>query len=72
MNGPLQYDAPTVSHQNDEIAQTLIRAPISPILVRESASAFDKLGTANETELRFIADRWHLRQSFEGLPLCWQ
>jgi len=45
----------------------LIGCNIFPVVTRKSPSDFDFLCTAAETDLWFIADRIHLRESFESL-----
>jgi len=55
------------SSMDDKIAQELVRARIFPIETKQSKSTFDRLGTAENSDLWFIADRVHLRSSFEGL-----
>lgn len=50
-----------------ERLQALSRIPTLPIKHRYSEFAFDYLSTSDERGQWFIADRWHLRQSFEGL-----
>lgn len=57
----------SVSTDNNKIVRALIHAPIFPILVKDTTSTFDYLGTVQQTEVWFVADRWHLRQCFEGL-----
>jgi hypothetical protein len=45
----------------------LTQSRIFPTGSRQSDASFDQLSTAQEDDIWFIADRWHLRQSFEGL-----
>jgi hypothetical protein len=46
---------------------SLIESPIFPIHAGKSEATFDYLSTADSANVWFIADRWHLRRTFEGL-----
>jgi hypothetical protein len=50
-----------------KIVQELLMAAIFPVETKQSKSTFDHLATADTWNLWFIADRVHLRSSFEGL-----
>lgn len=45
----------------------LAKSAIFPIYEGKSQGAFDYLSSANPNDMWFIADRWHLRHSFEKL-----
>ena len=47
--------------------QSLLDARIFPVVVGNGRSNFDMLCSATEGETWFIADRAHLKESFEGL-----
>jgi len=49
------------------MSQMLTKSRIFPVGTKSLSVSFDHLKTALESDLWFIADRWHLRQSFEGL-----
>lgn len=62
-----EVESAIVPSSPNEAAKILILAPIFPIQFKDSTKSFDDLKTAMQTEMWFIADREHLRQSFEGL-----
>lgn len=49
------------------VSKALLDAEIFPISKRKSMATFDYLSNGNQSELWFIADRWHLKENFEGL-----
>lgn len=50
-----------------EIVEHLKDAQIFPIHTGRSGSVFDYMSSARDLDLWFIADRWHLKKSFEGI-----
>jgi len=56
-----------VTTADNRAVLTLTQSRIFPIETKKTGFAFDLLSTARESDMWFIADRWHLRQSFEGL-----
>jgi hypothetical protein len=63
-------DVPTASPMSGQSVQDLKQSRIFPVKTQTSHSTFDRLSTAQEDEMWFIADRLHLRQIFEGrVPL---
>jgi hypothetical protein len=53
--------------KHKEYVPALKNSRIFPTGAKKSDAAFDQLSTAEESDMWFIADRWHLRQSFEGM-----
>lgn len=51
----------------DVIVESLKTACIFPISAGKSNSLFDYMSTAQDLEMWFIADRWHLKKSFDGI-----
>lgn len=51
----------------NDIVRCLKDAQIFPIYTGKSGLVFDYMSTAQDLEMWFIADRWHLKKSFEGL-----
>jgi hypothetical protein len=50
-----------------DIIKLLKDAHIFPIDAGKSGCVFDYMSTAHNDDMWFIADRWHLRKSFDGL-----
>ncbi|PVH69973.1 hypothetical protein DL98DRAFT_661395 [Cadophora sp. DSE1049] len=63
MNGDSTKAGPT----GNSMSQTLTKSRIFPVGTKKSSASIDDLKTALESDQWFIADRWHLRRSFEGL-----
>ena len=69
LSARLQADEDT-NNPNKDIVTMLTVARIFPIETRisgDSATSFHHLSTIQQDEIWFIADRFHLRQNFEGL-----
>lgn len=52
---------------DDEVVKSFCQRSIFPVKTATSQSTFDSLRAAQDSDIWFIADRRHLRQSFEGL-----
>ncbi|KAF2679081.1 hypothetical protein K458DRAFT_408347 [Lentithecium fluviatile CBS 122367] len=50
-----------------DIVKSLKDAHIFPIDAGKSGCVFDYMSTAQDLDMWFIADRWHLKKSFDGL-----
>jgi hypothetical protein len=63
MNG----NATKAGQTGSSMPQTFTKACIFPVGTKKSSASFDHLRTALGSDVWFIADRHHLRRSFEGL-----
>ena len=55
------------SSMREDIIKSLKDALIFPIDAGKSGCVFDYMGTARDADMWFIADRWHLKKSLDGL-----
>jgi hypothetical protein len=57
----------TMTESKADMIKGLTESALFPIDAKKSEATFDHLSTAQKSSVWFIADRWHLKHTFEGL-----